>query len=139
MRFFACLAVVALLVGCDALTEPMPHWVVNRQPLDGCGDGIVEADSPEAEAAQMCMLEAFRARQGAELVTSGEMATGDPLTSYVRVHENGTIEMFHNLGDYPSAPGAWERFRCEELAPPRQDDPVPGTFTIGGCEMLPVP
>jgi hypothetical protein len=86
MRLLTCLAVIGLLVGCDAFTEPMPHWVVNRQPLERCGDGIVEADSPEAEAAQTCILEAFRAGRGAELVTSGEMATGDPLTSYVRVH-----------------------------------------------------
>ena len=128
-----------LLSGCAVLQPGVPGWVANRQPLEACAVGVVSAGSAESAAGQQCILDAYRDRRGAELITAGEMATGDPLVSYLRVHENGTIEMFHNLGDDPSAPGAWERFRCEELAPPRQDDPVPGTFTIGGCEMLPVP
>jgi hypothetical protein len=128
-----------LVTGCGMLQPDLPDWVANRQPLDACAAGVVSADGPEERAAQRCMLEAFRSGRGAELVTAGEMATGDPLVSYLRVHENGTIEMFLNLGDDPSAPGAWERFRCEELAPPREGDPDPRIFTIGGCEQLPVP
>jgi len=139
MRAAAGLA-VAILAGCGILQPGVPEWVANRQPLEGCADGVIAAESPEAAAAQQCMLAAFRAGRGAELVTSGEMATGDPLTSYVRVHENGTIEMFLNLGDDPAAPGAWERFRCEALVP---NDvvrgAVEGVFTLEGCEQLPIP
>ena len=140
MRFVAGFVVVGVLAGCGAFTEPMPEWIVNRQPLAACADGIVEAESPEAEAGQTCILEAFRAGRGAELVTSGEMATGAPLTSYVRVHENGMIEMFLNLGADPAAPGAWERFRCEELIPTEVvRGPFDGVFTLGSCDQLPIP
>jgi len=139
MRAAAGLAVV-ILAGCGILQPGVPDWVTNRQPLDGCADGVIAADSPEVAAAQQCMLDAFQAGRGAELVTSGEMATGEPLTSYVRVHENGTVEMFLNLGDDPSAPGAWERMRCDELVPTAiVRGPAEGVFTVEGCEMLPIP
>jgi len=136
----AWLAAAVLASGCGMLPPSVPDWIANRQPLDSCADGVIAADSPETAAAERCMLDAFRAGRGAELVTSGEMATGEPLTSYVRVHENGTVEMFLNLGDDPFAPGAWERFRCEGLVP---NDvvrgAVEGVFTLEGCELLPVP
>ena len=136
----AWVAAAALASGCGILQPGMPDWIANRQPLDSCADGVIAVDSPEAAAAERCMLDAFRAGRGAELITSGEMETGDPLTSYVRVHENGTVEMFLKLGDDPLAAGAWERFRCDGLVP---NDVVRGageaSFTLGGCELLPVP
>jgi hypothetical protein len=125
---------VAILAGCGIVQPGLPDWVVNRQPLEACADGVVVADGPEARSAKACMLEAFRSGRGAELVTGGQMESGEPLVSYLRVHENGTVEMFLNLGDDPSAPGAWERFRCEELVA----DPVL-IFVQEGCEQLPVP
>jgi hypothetical protein len=127
-------AAVLLLAGCGILQPALPDWVVNRQPLDACADGVAEADSPEARAGQACLLDAYRSGHGAELVTAGSMETGEPMTSYLRVHENGTVEMFLNLGDDPSAPGAWERFRCEELVA----DPVT-VFVQHDCEQLPIP
>ena len=131
---------LAILAGCGVLQPGVPEWITNRQPLEGCADGVITADSPEAAAAQRCMLEAFRAGRGAELVTSGEMETGEPLTSYLRVHENGTVERFLNLGDDPLAPGAWERMRCEELVPTASvRGPAEGVFTLVGCEQLPIP
>jgi hypothetical protein len=133
------LATALLIAGCAIFESGVPDWVANRQPLEACAAGVVAADSAEAGAAQRCMLNAYRNGRGAELITAGKMATGDPLVSYLRVHENGTIEIFHSLGDDPDAPGAWERMRCEELAPPRDGDPDPQILTIGGCEMLPVP
>ena len=78
MRAVAGLAVV-ILAGCGILQPGVPDWIANRQPLDGCADGVIAADSPEVAAAQQCMLDAFQAGRGAELVTSGEMATGEPL------------------------------------------------------------
>jgi len=127
-------AALLLLAGCGILQPAVPDWVVNRQPLDACADGVVEVDSPEARSGQACVLEAYRSGRGAELVTAGRMETGEPLTSYLRVHENGTIEMFLNLGDDPSGPGAWERFRCEELVA----NPVM-IFVQEDCEQLPIP
>jgi len=140
MRLIGCVAVAVLLAGCDVFAEPMPLWVVNRQPLDACADGVVVEESPEAEAGQTCILEAFRAGRGAELVTAGQMETGDPMTSYVRVHANGTIEMFFNFGQDHAAPGAWERMRCESLVPSDEArGPVVGVYTLTGCEQLPIP
>jgi hypothetical protein len=132
---------VVLLAGCADLFLPEPpEWIVNRQPLAGCADGIVQEGSPEAETAEVCMLDAFRAGRGAELVTAGQMETGDPMTSYLRVHENGTIEIFRNLGGGVSAPGNWERMRCESLVPTEVvRGPAEGAFTLTGCEMLPIP
>ena len=129
-----------LLAGCGVLQGDVPEWITNRQPLPQCADGPIDANGPDADAAQVCMLDAHRAGRGAELVTAGEMATGDPMVSYVRVHENGTIEMFLNLGADPSAPGAWERFRCEDLVPSGGvRGPDESLFSLGGCEQLPVP
>jgi hypothetical protein len=140
MRAIGCLVLSIVLAGCEGFTEPVPDWVANRQPLEACADGVVAAESPEAEAGQACILDAYRSGRGAELVTAGEMETGAPLTSYVRVHENGTLEMFLNLGADPTAPGAWERFRCEALVPTDGvRDPGEGVFTVEGCEMLPIP
>ena len=123
-----------LLASCGILQPGVPDWITNRQPLDECADGVVEVESPAARAGKACLLDAYRSGRGAELVTASRMETGEPLTSYLRVHENGTIEMFLNLGDDPSAPGAWERFRCEELVA----NPVM-VFVQEGCEQLPVP
>lgn len=134
-RAHAGLALAALLIAaCGVLQPAVPDWIANRQPLDACADGVVEEDSPEARSGKACLLEAYGSGRGAELVTAGRMETGEPLTSYLRVHENGTIEMFLNLGDDPGAPGAWERFRCEELAA----NPVT-VFAQEGCEQLPIP
>ena len=133
------LVIALFLTGCGILQPGAPDWVTNREPLPACGGGLVRVDGPEADSARACLLEAFRERDGAELVTIGEMATGDPLVSYVRVHENGTVEMFLNLGDDPSASGAWERFRCEDLVANETLRGADGVFSLEGCEQLPLP
>jgi hypothetical protein len=132
MRVGAGVAVAMLLAGCGFLPSREPEWFTNRMPLQSCGTEV-EAENPDV-AARQCLLEAYRAGRGAELITRGQMETGEPLTSYLRVHENGTIEMFLNLGADPSAPGAWERFRCEALVPDRDR-----VFIQEDCEQLPVP
>ena len=140
MRIAAGLMLAALVAGCDAFAPPVPDWIVNRQPLDACAEGIVDAGGARAMAGERCLLDAYRAGRGAELVSSGAMASGAPMTSYVRVHENGVVEVFRNLGSDPGAPGAWERMRCRELVPTEVDrDPLEGVFTLEDCEMLPVP
>lgn len=135
------IGLVALLVaGCGIVDPDVPDWVANRLPLDACAEGSVDVDAPEALAGQRCLQDAFRTGRGAELITIGELSTGAPLTSYVRVHENSTIEVFLNLGADPSAPGAWERFRCEDLVPADNvRGPAEGVFTLDGCEQLPIP
>jgi hypothetical protein len=140
MRIAAGLVLAALLAGCDAFAPPVPDWIANRQPLEACAEGIVDGGGPRARAGEQCLLDAYRAGRGAELVLSGAMASGAPMTSYIRVHENGVVEVFRSLGSDPGAPGAWERMRCRSLtATDGVRDPLEGVFTLQDCEMLPVP
>ena len=53
------------------------------------GEGV------DAEA-RTCLLEAFEEGRGAELITTQTSVEGDPITRYIRVHENGTVEIFHD-------------------------------------------
>jgi hypothetical protein len=143
MRAAVSLLLSALLVGCGLLAPVPPDWVANRNPLPSCGR-FAEGD-PQELAAQRCLLDAYREGRGAELITTSTRPTGHLMTSYVRVHENGTIEMFHDMGIGWSEPGAWERFRCEALVPSSEgvqaQPPVADRFmyTLEGCEQLPVP
>ena len=130
----------SLASGCGLGSLPAPAWVTNRKPLPSCGEEVLDQEGIGDAERQTCLLEAFREGRGAELVTNGQMETGAPMTSYVRVHENGTVEMFLNLGDDPLAPGAWERFRCEAVVPTEPiRAPREGVFRLEGCEQLPVP
>jgi hypothetical protein len=140
MRLAVGLILGALVAGCDAFAPPVPDWILNRQPLEACAEGIVDGGGPQATAGERCLLDAYRAGRGAELVMSGAMASGAPMTSYFRVHENGVVEVFRNLGSDPDAPGAWERMRCRSLVPTEGiRDPFEGVFTLEDCEMLPIP
>jgi hypothetical protein len=125
-------AAAMLLAGCGLVPSGQPEWFTNRTPLASCGTEVV-SEEPDV-AARQCLLEAYRAGRGAELITRGQMETGAPLTSYLRVHEDGSVEMILNLEADPSAPGAWERFRCEALVP----DPD-HVFIQEDCQQLPVP
>ena len=129
-----------VLTGCEGFTEPMPDWVANRNPLPACGTEDLRAGGDPDVAARTCLLDAYLAGRGAELIFIDLNELGAPITSYVRVHENGTIETFMDMpGD---GPGSWERFRCEHLVPAVEArGPLPsGTvFVREGCEMLPIP
>lgn len=130
--------ITALMAGGCGLADPFqPDWVVQRRPLPACGAGAGPADV----AAQECLFEAYRTGRDAELVSSSLDPIGRPIVSYLRVHENGTIEMFLDLpGD---ALSSWERFRCERLVPAAEGGgpalPADTVFVQEGCEMLPLP
>jgi hypothetical protein len=120
--------------------------VTNRLPLEACGtEEYGHGEGVDVEA-RTCLLEAFQEGRGAELITTATSVEGDPITRYIRVHENGTVEIFHDATRDRYGSGRWERLRCEWLVPVEQfNDPpdlvVPETevFVEDGCEPQPIP
>ena len=136
------LAAAALIVGCGILPAAVPEWVANRQPLESCGEETDQFD----QAARTCLLEAFESGRGAELVSTQATIEGDPITRFIRVHENGVVEIFVDATRDRFGSGEWERVRCETLNPVAMaNDPQNPTFpdemvfVENGCEELPVP
>ena len=131
-RSAAGLAAAAIVAGCGILPGPAPEWVVNRQPLESCGTETAVGVNVEA---RMCLLEAFEAGHGAELISTQMTEEGDPVTSYFRVHENGVVEVFSDATQDRFGSGEWERRVCDRVVP-APDDQV---FVAEDCEELPVP
>jgi hypothetical protein len=136
----------ALVAGCGFISEPPPDWVTNRLPLESCGtEDYGRGEGVDVEA-RTCLLEAFEDGRGAELVTTRTSVEGDPIARYIRVHENGTVEIFVDASRDLFGSGAWERLRCERLVPVEEfNDPpdlvFPETdvFVEDGCASLPPP
>jgi hypothetical protein len=146
MRRVATMMIGALLVACGLVAGPDPDWITNRLPLTSCGveelglEGAYDAD------ARACLLAAHESGGGAELVTTVTSIEGDPITRYLRVHENGVIELFVDATRDRFGSGEWERFRCDDLVPVADaSDPPDVTFPDAmvfveeGCEPLPIP
>ena len=146
MRSAALVLVAAMLSGCGLLPSGPPDWVANRLPLPGCGEEVIGQGGEFDVAARTCLLEAFESGDGAELISTQTSVEGDPITRYLRVHENGTIELFVDATRDRFGSGEWERLHCERLVPVADaNDPpdlvVPDAmvFMEDGCETLPVP
>ena len=142
----ALLLILLVLAGCGFFAVPPPDWVVNRQPLESCGEEAYGRGEGVDVAARQCLLAAFEAGRGAELITTMTSVEGDPITRYIRVHENGTVEIFHDASQDQYGSGGWERLRCERLVsveeandPPDLSFPEHDVFVEEDCESLPVP
>jgi hypothetical protein len=139
MRAVAGLSAALLVSACGTLQAP--DWVTNRLPLEPCG---TEAVVPDVQA-RTCLFDAYRAGRGAELITNESTIEGDPWTTYRRVHENGTVEMFIDATQDRFGSGEWERYRCEELISVAEANaanwgyPEDAVFVEQGCEPLPIP
>ena len=125
----------ALLAGCSPLAAPLPEWVENRNPLASCGLEEIGADLAYDEDARTCLMEAYLAGRSAELITNQITNEGDPISGYVRVHENGVVELFIDATLDRAGSGTWERWRCEALS----HEEGARVFVADGCEQLPVP
>src|SRR5688572_1706497 len=136
---------VGLLVGCtDLFTPVLPDWIANRQPLQTCGHETVEADGlPANVKGRRCLLVALRAGDGAELISTQTTEEGDPVTSYYRVHENGTIELFVDATRDRFGSRTWERYSCDSLVPVDAINPDLASrervFLELDCVGLPIP
>ena len=128
------------LAGCGVLPSAQPEWVVNRLPLAACGEEVVERGDTDVEARQ-CLLDAFRAGEGAELITTQTTGQEGRVTRYLRVHENGTIEVFTDATQDPTGSGTWERETCGQMlgADEVRDVWVDEVFVLLNCEAQPVP
>ena len=131
---------VLVLCGCGALPSDQPEWIVNRLPLTACGEEIVERGDTDVEARQ-CLLDAFRAGEGAELITTQSSGVDGQVTRYLRVHENGTIEIFTDATQDPNGSGAWERETCGQMlgADEFRDVWVEEVFVMLDCSTQPIP
>jgi hypothetical protein len=143
MRLPALLTTALALGACGLLPSTQPDWIVNRQPLAACG--VEDANAFNADA-RRCLLAAHEAGTGAELISTMTSVEGDPITRWIRVHENGTIELFVDATQDAYGSGEWERYRCERLIPvaeandpPDNVFPAEMVFVEDGCEPLPVP
>jgi hypothetical protein len=146
MRLAAGLAGAVLAAGCGILPGPVPEWVANRQPLESCGEEVLDQGEPHDQAVRGCLLQAFEEGRGAELISSQPTIEGDPITRYVRVHENGVVEIFVDATRDRFGSGRWERIVCDDLVPvedasdpPDLVFPAEMVFVENGCEELPLP
>lgn len=134
MRAAALLAAV-VATGCGLLPPVPPDWVANRQPLPACGEEVRALGEAGDVAARTCLLDAHVEGRPAELISTQPTIEGDPITRYVRVHENGVVEIFVDATRDRFGSGTWERLRCETLTAV----PDETVFVESGCEELPVP
>ena len=132
--------VLVMLCGCSVLPSDQPAWIVNRLPLTACGEEVVERGDTDVEARQ-CLLDAFRAGEGAELITTQTSGLDGQVTRYLRVHENGTIEIFTDATQDPTGSGAWERETCGQMlgADEVRDVWVEEVFVMIDCNSQPIP
>lgn len=131
---------VFALGGCGLAPSGQPDWIVNRNPLRSCGEEMVERGDTDVEARQ-CLLDAFRAGEGAELITTQPSGQDGRVTRYLRVHENGTIEIFTDATQDPTGSGAWERETCGQMlgADEVRDVWVEEVFVLLDCQSQPIP
>ena len=142
----AALPLMVSLAACGLLPSISPDWVVNRLPLESCGEEVAGHGEGLDVEARSCLLEAFDDRRGAELISTFTSVEGDPIRRYTRVHANGTVELFVDATRDRFGSGEWERLRCDRLVPveefndpPDNVMPAEWVFVEEGCEPLPAP
>ena len=133
------------LAGCvDFFAPQQPDWILNRQPLESCGVEDVTANGLGVNVdARRCLLTAFQSGAGAELISTRATEEGDPVTSYYRVHENGTIELFVDATHDRFGARTWGRYSCGTLVSADEMNPnlanEDRVFIEVDCVPLPVP
>ena len=142
MRLSALVA-AAILGACGFLPPTPPDWVTNRLPLDSCGTETPEGLNAEARA---CLLRAFEEGRGAELISTEPSIEGDLITRYIRVHEDGVVEIFVDATRDRFGSGEWERIGCAQLVAVEEVNDAPDLFFPADyvfveqrCQQLPVP
>jgi hypothetical protein len=135
---FALLAMA--MTGCGLVPSAQPEWIANRKPLPACGEETVVRGDTDVEARQ-CLYQAYLDGEDAELISTEAITEGRRITRYMRVHENGTIEMFTDATGDPLGSGEWERETCGQLlgAEEVRDVWIEEVFIILDCESQPVP
>jgi hypothetical protein len=146
MRHAALVATILLGAGCGFLPSVPPDWVTNRLPLDSCGEEVLGQGEAGDVDVRMCLLEAYEDGSPAEMISTQPTIEGDPITRYIRVHENGVVEIFVDATRDQFGSGEWERLQCEEIVsvdeandPPNLVFPADMVFVEDQCRPQPVP
>jgi hypothetical protein len=129
-----------LLAGCGLLPVGLPDWVANRQQLPACGEERHVRGDTDVEARQ-CLLDAYRAGREAELITTEAITEGREVTRYLRVHADGTIEVFTDATrDTLRADAGWQRETCGQMlgAEEVRDVWIEEVFIILDCAVEPI-
>jgi len=128
------------IAGCGLVPSGQPEWIANRKPLPACGEETVVRGDTDVEARQ-CLYQAYLNGEDAELISTEAITEGRRITRYMRVHANGTIEMFIDATGDPLGSGTWERETCGQLlgAEEVRDVWIEEVFIILDCESQPVP
>jgi hypothetical protein len=132
------LAVAVFLAGC-ALLPAAPDWVTDRRPLPACGVELLTEEGGMDGDARRCLLAAWEAGEEAELITRFTTAEGDATTRYLRVHADGSIEIFVDATLDALGSGQWERLACDSLEPVADDGETDLVFTEQGCRPVTLP
>lgn len=138
----ASIAILAT-VACSPMASLTPLWVTDREPLPSCGDEFQDPLLNEAASrVRTCLLDAYRAGHGAEMTSNVTTMEGDPITTIIRVHPDGSVEKFidNTLDRYSS--GVWELHRCSSLIGADESarvSPEEMVFIEDGCAQVPPP
>jgi hypothetical protein len=115
MRHAALLGAVAAFVSACGFLPP-PAWVTDREPLESCGtEDVGQGGVGMDVGARRCLLAAYEAGEGAELVTTQPSVEGDPITRIIRVHPDGTVEILYDATKDRYGSGSWQLLRCDRL------------------------
>lgn len=134
------LLLAIVVAGCGLLPAGLPEWVANRQPLPSCGEEQLVRGDTNLEARQ-CLYEAFEAGRDAELISTEAITEGREVTRYMRVHANGTIEIFTDATRDTLQAAGWTRETCGQMlsAEDVRDVWIEEVFIILDCEDQPIP
>ena len=134
------LLAAVLLAGCGLVPAAQPDWVANRKPLPPCGEETVVRGDTDMDA-RRCLYEAYADGRDAELISTLAITEGREQTRYMRVHENGTIEVFTDATRDELATVEWVRETCGQLlsAEEARDIWIEEVFVIINCEEQPLP
>jgi hypothetical protein len=129
-----------VVAGCGLLPASVPDWVANRTPLPSCGEERLVRGDTNLEARQ-CLFDAFEAGRDAELISTEAITEGREITRYMRVHANGTIELFTDATGDTLQSGGWKRETCGQMlsAEEVRDVWIEEVFIILDCEEHPIP
>ena len=133
-------AVAVLVAGCGVLPSAQPEWVANRKPLPACGEETLVRGDTDVEARQ-CLYDAYASGTDAELISTEAITEGREITRYMRVHANGTIEMFTDTTRDTLQAGGWKRETCGQMlsAEEVRDVWIEEVFIILDCTEQPIP
>lgn len=125
---------VALVQSTVTITKESEHWMPRktaprgapgdraylawreRTPFRSCGEQFL---APFLNGAALnyadCLRDAVSEGRTAEAAVSFGTVEGDPITTYLRVRKNGSVEVFTDSTQDKFGSGVWERRTCRSL------------------------